>query len=257
LKVERSATSLRVIYSIGKCHIIIHYLGGDILSKKLIVGLILCFCFEASALAAAKCGNDEPKVMKSNTSRYEVDQCLSKKAPFHLETGECVVLQHHKKTLPKGCGEYSDESGIMGFIEKILKMVKLNSIKDSCDVLDMGKIQNLVFCIIKSPYRLFFYREDASFAGSFTIVDDRNNKSYTYHWQQGENTFPWPFDQLPIHKGTNYRIKTQAGNLWEYFSFRQKYAANSENYWILDWGCLPKVEGIEAEIGPIKSVPFN
>ena len=224
------------------------------MSKKLIAGLILCFCFDA----ALACGNDELKVVESSSPRYKVDSCLHKGTFFRLERGESVVLEHRNGARTKKRGNYSDKKGIMGFIERIISMLVRNTIKDShCHILDMGNMQNLAFCILKSPYQLFFYREDASFIDSFTIVNDRNNKSYTYEWQKGENTFPWPFDQVPIQEGTNYRIKTQAGNLWEYFSFHQKSAANSENYWVLDWGCLPKVEGIEAEIGPIKSFPFN
>ena len=227
--------------------------GGYILSKKLIVGLILCFCFDA----ALACSNDELKVVESSSPRYKVNSCLRKGTVLILDAKQCVSLKHNNGLKTKKCGEYSDKEGIMGFIERIISMLAKSTIKDSCDFLDMGKIQNFVFCIIKSPYRLFFYREDARFVGSFTIVDDKNNKSYTYHWQKGENTFPWPSKEFPIQKGTNYHIKTEVSNSWESFSFRQKSAANSENYWVLDWGCLSKVEGVKATVGPIKSEPLN
>jgi len=140
-----------------------------------------------------------------------------------------------------------------------LNLLGQSVVKNShCDILDMGNMQNLAFCIMEFPYRLFFYREDARFVEPLTIVDDRNNKSYTYEWKKGDNRFLWPVEQFPIQEGIHYRIKTQAGNLWKPISFRKESVANSdENYWVLDWGCLHKVEGVKAEIGPIKSYPFD
>jgi hypothetical protein len=60
--------------------------------KILIFGLILCFCFESSALAA-KCGDNELKVVKSNSPRYKVGRCLGKEKDLNLNAGECVSFK--------------------------------------------------------------------------------------------------------------------------------------------------------------------
>jgi len=218
--------------------------------KKLVFGFLLCFCFDA----ALACSDDELRVVKSsNLKKYYIGQCLNKNTVLQLEKGECVTLQH-KTALPKQkkCGKYSS------LIEKILKLITQNPIKDSyCEFLDMGKIQNFVFCVIRSPFQLFFYRKNASFVESFTIVDGENNKSQTYEWLQGKKKFPWPVEQFPIKKGINYSIKTQVGQL-EPIRFRKESIPNSDDdYWVLDWGCLHKSDGIEATVGPIKPFSLN
>ena len=103
--------------------------------KKLVISFILYFCFESFAFAA-KCGNNELKVIKSNSPRYKVGSCLGKGTVLILKAEECLLLKHNNSLRTKKCGPYSDKgdidkeevTGIIHFfIEKLIrKMLSKN-----------------------------------------------------------------------------------------------------------------------------------
>ena len=94
------------------------------MSKKLVFGVILCFCFESSALAVG-CGDNELKVVESSSPRYKVGSCLREGTVFILKAKECVLLKHNNGSSEKKCGRYSDkkkiDKGLIGFIEALIE----------------------------------------------------------------------------------------------------------------------------------------
>jgi len=220
--------------------------------KVLAFGLILCFCFEPSALAA-NCKNDQLKVVKSSSPHYKKGSCLRKGKIFALDAGQCVLLEYKNGLQEKKCGKYSDkekiDKGITGFIEYLIGKLKLHAVaveeNNNC-ILKIGSKQELGLCIITSQIKLFFERTDTNRVDILTIKDKDNKNLYTYKWQLGEKSFQLPLDQFPIQAGTNYRIINQAGNSWK-FSFLEETTPGGI--------CKPKSDKGIRSMSSVKSLP--
>jgi hypothetical protein len=171
--------------------------------KILIFGFILFFFDTALA-----CGENELKVVKSNSSRYKVNRCLHEGDKLVLKKGECIVLKSKKciKTTKKcvkktkQCGPYPKKDD-KGFIERLIELLKQRVIADSyhCDIWDIGNMQNIMFCLFKYPSnKISFYQIDINSPDSLTIVDEKNKESHAHDRQPDEI-----LNQFPIQDGEN------------------------------------------------------
>ena len=193
--------------------------------KIWVFGLLLCFCFE-TVLA---CGENELKVVKSNSPRYKVGRCLHERDKLILKKGECIVLKSKKciKTTKKcvnttkKCGPYPKKND-KGFIERLIELLKQRVIADSyhCDIWDIGSMQNIMFCLFKYPSnKISFYQININSPDSLTIVDEKNNKSHAHDRQPDEKSLQWLLNQFPIQEGENsFTRKQMADRIWEYLN---------------------------------------
>jgi hypothetical protein len=199
------------------------------LQNKLIFGILLCFCFEASALA---CNDNQLEIVESNSSRYKVGRCLHEEDKLVLKNKkECIVLKSNKcikttkkcvKTTKK-CGPYPKKDD-KGFIERLIELLKQRVIADSyhCDIWDIGSMQNIMFCLFKYPSnKISFYQIDINSPDSLTIRDEKNKKSHAHDGQPNEKNLQWLFNQLPIQvqkRENSFTKKQMADRIWEYLN---------------------------------------
>jgi len=98
---------------------------------KLIVGLIIVFCYDFAL--AASCGKDEVLIVKSKMPLYSAGTCLKIsqiEPPKILKQGECIVVKLNNGQKRTIC---DPENDLISFIKKIIKLIELSA-SSHCDI---------------------------------------------------------------------------------------------------------------------------